>query len=71
MTGGKLFHTLGGEAFASVPVGAHRETPPVKCKGFRCWLVRGYFSQYARPPGAQALQEALGDLEARAQFDGL
>ena len=69
--GAELFHTPGGEAFASVPVGNHRETHPVKSKGFRRWLVRGYFEQHDRPPGAQALQDALGVLEARAQFDGI
>lgn len=68
--GAELFHTPGGEAFASVAVRNHRETHQVKSKGFRRWLVRGYFDQYDRPPGAQALQDALGVLEARAQFDG-
>jgi hypothetical protein len=68
--GAELFHTPSGEAYASVPVGDHRETHLVKSKGFRRWLVRGYFDQHDRPPGAQALQDALGLLEARAQFDG-
>jgi hypothetical protein len=68
--GAELFHTPAGDAYASVPVGEHRETHQVKSKGFRQWLVRGYFDQFDRPPGAQALQDALGLLEARAQFDG-
>jgi hypothetical protein len=68
--GAELFHTPGGEAFASVPVGDHRETHQVKSKGFRRYLVREFFNQHDRPPGAQALQDALGLLEARAQFDG-
>jgi hypothetical protein len=68
--GAELFHTPGGEAYASVPVGDHRETHQVKSKGFRRWLVRGYFDQHDRPPGAQALQDALRLLEARAQYDG-
>jgi hypothetical protein len=69
--GAELFHTPSGEAYASVPVGDHRETHQVRSKGFRRWLVRGYFDQHDRPPGAQALQDALGLLEARAQFDGI
>jgi hypothetical protein len=68
--GAELFHTPGGEAFASVPVGDHRETHQVKSKGFRRYLVREFFDQHDRPPRAQALQDALGLLEARAQFDG-
>ncbi len=69
--GAELFHTPAGEAFASVPVGDHRETHQVKSKGFRRYLVREFFNQHERPPGAQALQDALGLLEARAQFDGM
>jgi hypothetical protein len=68
--GAELFHTPAGDAYASVPVGGHRETHQVKSKGFRRWLVRGYFAEHDRPPGAQALQDTLGLLEARAQFDG-
>ena len=51
-------------------VGDHRETHLVKAKGFRRWLVRTYFERYDRPPGNQALQDALGLLETRALFDG-
>ncbi|HVF02520.1 MAG TPA: bifunctional DNA primase/polymerase [Rubrobacteraceae bacterium] len=68
--GAELFHTPAGEAFAAVPVGGHRETHQIKSKGFRRYLVREFFNQHDRPPGAQALQDALGLLEARAQFDG-
>jgi hypothetical protein len=68
--GADLFHTSAGETYATVPVGGHRETHPIRSKGFRRWLVRGYYEAQGRPPGAQALQDALGLLEARAQFDG-
>ena len=68
--GADLFHTPGGDSYATVPVNDHRETHPVKAKGFRRWLVRAYFEKYDRPPGNQALQDALGLLEARADFDG-
>jgi Bifunctional DNA primase/polymerase, N-terminal len=65
-----LFHTPAGDSYATVPVGDHHETHLVKAKGFRRWLVRAYFERYDRPPGNQALQDALGLLEARAEFDG-
>ena len=68
--GAEFFHTPAGETYATIPVGDHRETHLVKSRGFKRWLVRGYYEQYDRPPGAQALQDALGLLEARAQFDG-
>jgi hypothetical protein len=66
----ELFHTPAGDSYATIPVSNHRETYPVKAKGFRRWLVRAYFERYDRPPGNQALQDALGLLEARALFDG-
>ena len=65
-----LFHTPAGDCYATVPVSGHWETHPVKAKGFRRWFVRAYFERYDRPPGNQALQDALGLLEARAEFDG-
>jgi len=66
----EFFHTPGGDAYATIGIGDHRETHPIKAKGFRRYLVRAFFGRYERPPGAQALQDALGLLEARAQFDG-
>jgi hypothetical protein len=69
-SGADLFHTPAGDSYATVAVRGHYETHPVKAKGFRRWLVRAYFERYDRPPGNQALQDALGLLEARAEFDG-
>ena len=68
--GTELFHTPGGDAYAAVPATDHRETHLIKSKGFRRWVVREYYADQGRPPGAQAMQDALGLLEARAQFDG-
>jgi hypothetical protein len=70
--GVELFHTPDGRAYATVPVFGHRETWPVTAKGsgpFRNWLRRLFYDQQGKPPGAQALQDALGLLEAFAQFD--
>jgi len=48
----------------------HRETYQVKSKRTRLWLGRRYYREHGKPPGAQALQDALGVLEAKALFDG-
>jgi hypothetical protein len=69
-SGAQFFHTPEGDAYAKLRIGDHSETHPVRSKGFRRWLVREFFRSYDRPPGAQSLQDALGLLEARAQFDG-
>jgi hypothetical protein len=68
--GVEFFHTPAGDAYARIKVGDHRETHLLRSKGFRRYLVRDFFERYGKPPGAQALQDALGLLEARAQFDG-
>lgn len=66
----ELFHTPSGDCYATIATNGTWETWPVKAKGFRRWLVRRFYEQEGKPPGAQALQDALGVLEAKAQFDG-
>lgn len=57
-------------AYATVEVHHHRETWKVRSVGFKRWLTRRFFECERKPPGAQALADALGAIEARAQFDG-
>jgi hypothetical protein len=66
----KLFHTAGGEVYAQVPVEDHWETWTLRSKGFRLWIVLKYYQQCGKPPGSQALQNAIGLLEAKAQYEG-
>jgi hypothetical protein len=65
----ELFHTPDGEAYATLTINGHAETWMARGRGFRRWLVRKFYKKFGKPPGAQALQEALGTLEAKAQFD--
>lgn len=66
----ELFHAPAGDCYASFPVADHIETCSLKAKGFRSWLRQRFYAQTGKPPGAQALQDALGVLEAKAQFEG-
>ena len=66
----EFFHTPDGDAYATMLVAEHRETWSIRYRGFRQWLVRQFYEQEGKPPSSQALQEALGVLGARAQFDG-
>jgi len=43
--GAELFHTSDGDSYATISVGGHKETHPIKSKGFRRWLVRAFFSR--------------------------
>lgn len=49
--GAEFFHTSEGDAYATVPVAAHRETHPIKSKGFRRWLVRAFLRGTSGRPG--------------------
>lgn len=64
-----LFRTADGEAFADMRVDKHRETWAVRGAGFKAWLRRRYFETTKSAPNAEAQQEALGVIEARALFE--
>ena len=66
----ELFHTPGGELFASIPVNRHVENWPLKSKPFRQWLLRRYYLETKSGPKNQALQEAIGIFESKANFEG-
>jgi hypothetical protein len=65
----KLFHTPDSTAFADLDVSGHRETWPVRSKGFRRYLARRFFKATGGAPSSEALQSALNVIEARAHFD--
>lgn len=65
-----LFHTEEKRAYADIPVDGHRRTYSLDKDAFSLWLQRIFYNQTGRPPGSQALQEALATLKAMALFDG-
>src|SRR5262249_35329544 len=67
--GAELFHDAAGEGYATVTVSTHRETHRLRSRAFRRWLCGRFYAAHERAPSAQALQDALGVLEARASFD--
>lgn len=68
----EFFKTAEGQILSTVAVDGHYETWPVSVKssGFRNWLKRRFYLETGKPPSSQPLQDALGILEARGQFDG-
>ena len=66
----ELFHDLNQKGFATIEVDGHWETWPIRAKGFKSWLLRQFYQATGKAPGAQAMQDALGLLEAQAHFDG-
>jgi hypothetical protein len=64
-----LFHTPDGSGFADLDINGHRETWPIRSKGFRRWLARRFFEETGGAPSSEALQSALNVIEAKAHFD--
>jgi hypothetical protein len=65
----ELFHSADGTGFADLDINGHRETWPIRSKGFRRWLARRFFEAMAGAPSSEALQSALNVIEAKAHFD--
>lgn len=65
----ELFHAPDGTGYADLDINGHRETWPIRAKGFRRWLARRFFEETGGAPGSEALQSALNVVEAKAHFD--
>ena len=65
----ELFHAPDGTGFADLDINGHRETWPIRAKGFRRWLARCFFEATQGAPSSEALQSALNVIEAKAHFD--
>jgi hypothetical protein len=50
-------------------ISGHRETWPIRAKGFRRWLARRFYEATRGAPSSEALQSALNVIEAKAHFD--
>jgi hypothetical protein len=70
LASGELFHTRAGVPFATQEVGEHRETWPVRSKGFGDWLRERFYAETGGAPGSQAVQDALSLIGARALYEG-
>ena len=66
----ELFHSPDDTGFADLDINGHRETWPIRAKGFRRWLARCFFEATQGAPSSEALQSALNVIEAKAHFDG-
>ena len=66
----ELFHAPDGTGFGDLDVNGHRETWPIRSKGFCRWLARTFFKETGSAPSSEALRSALNVIEAKAYFDG-
>ncbi len=54
-----LLHTPDGTGYADLEINGHRETWPIRSKGFRRWLARRFFEATGGAPSSEALRSAL------------
>ena len=71
MQGVELFHAADMTAFADLDINGHRETWPVKSKGFSHWLARAFYQETRGAAGSEAIQAALNVIEAKAHHDAV
>jgi hypothetical protein len=67
----ELWRTPDQRAYASFTINGHLEHHEVKSPGMRRWLTRAFYSEQGKPASSEAMQGALGVLEAQAIYDGL
>ena len=65
----ELFHAPDGTGFADLDVNGHRETWPIRAKGFRRWLALQLFEAAQGAPSSEALQSALKRDPREVHFD--
>jgi hypothetical protein len=65
----ELFHTADGIGFADLEINGHRETWPIRSKGFHEWLAHRFYEATQGAPSTEALQSALNVINAKAHFD--
>jgi len=66
----ELWHDADRTAYATIASSSHREHHRVRSRLFRDWLGHAYYNKHDSAPSAQATEDALRALEARAKFDG-
>jgi hypothetical protein len=69
-SGATLFHTSDQEAYAEIHVDGTRKTYPLRRKAFRQWLKHQFYLKVGKSPGSEAVEQAIGTLEAIAVFEG-
>lgn len=64
------FHTPDRVGYADICVSGHRETYPVRSRGFKLLLTGQLYERYCQAANSEALNSALNVLEAQSIFTG-
>lgn len=64
------FHTPDRVGYADISANGHRETYPVRSRGFKLWLTGQLYERYGQAANSEALNSSLNVLEAQSIFTG-
>ena len=65
--GWDLWHTPAKDAYATVPVGEHNETWPIKSQTFKRYLAKCFFDEHGKAMNSDAASAAINLMEATAR----
>jgi len=66
----ELWHTPAKDAYATVPVGEHDETWPIKSQTFKRYVAKCFFDEQQKAMNSDALSAAINLMEAKSLFEG-
>jgi hypothetical protein len=69
-SGTEFFHDPDQHGWASIRVDGHWENHAIRSRPFQLYLLRTYYRETGKSPGAQAIRATLELFEAKALFDG-
>jgi hypothetical protein len=69
-SGIEFFHDPDQHGWASIYVDGHWENHRIRSRSLQLFLLRTYYRETSKSPGAQAIRAALEMFEAKALFDG-
>jgi hypothetical protein len=66
----ELWHTPAKDAYATIPMGDHTETWPVRSQTFKRYLAMRFFEDQGKAMNSEAVSAAVNLIEAQALFQG-
>lgn len=68
-TQAELFHAADGTVYADLDINGHRETWPIRSRGFRRWLTLRFSETGSGAPSNEAMQTALNLIDAKGHAE--
>ena len=66
----ELFHTADADSYAQIDEDSALKTFQIRKAEFKSWLTKQFFERQGKAPPAQALQDTINTLAARAEHEG-